>query len=248
MTGLGQVPQLLVFLRKGDAAAGHPTVDPQNGRLQEQVIHTRENLVPIAHLIAQLGDATRVGAALLDGHQIGHIGQLGEHLRGDIGVIAHRVVVEHPRQWRYRGQRAEPMQQLSGIGLVHHRRHDHEPGDAQGRAIAHVCGGRLQTHLGDPAQDRHPTLRRLQRTAHHGPLLVRLQALIFTQRTADHQPSHPGLNQRLKVTRRRREIDRLIGVQVGDSSRENTGPTGVAHGKIQEISIRVQPIETQRIC
>jgi len=33
------------------------------------------------------------------------------------------------------------------------------------------------------------------------------------------------------VTRRRRKVDRLIGVQVGDSSRKNTGPTGVAHGE-----------------
>jgi hypothetical protein len=53
--------------------------------------------------------------------------------------------------------------------------------------------------------------------------------LIFTQRTADHQPGHPGLNQHFEVTRRRRKVDGLIGVQVGDSSRENTGPTGVAH-------------------
>jgi hypothetical protein len=48
--------------------------------------------------------------------------------------------------------------------------------------------------------------------------------------------------------RRRRKVDRLIGVQVSDGCRENTGPTGVAHDKIQGMSIRLQLIETQRIC
>jgi hypothetical protein len=40
------------------------------------------------------------------------------------------------------------------------------------------------------------------------------------------------LNQHLEVTRRRRKVDGLIGVQVSDGCRENSGPTGMIHGAL----------------
>ena len=224
LASLGEIPELLVFLWESDAAAANPAVDAEDGRLEEEVVHAREDAVAIAGLIAQLGDAAGVRAAFLDGQQVRDVGELDEHLRRHIRVVADGVVVKHPAQWRGLRQRAEPLLSLARVALINHRRHDHETGCTELFAVVQVADGGARAHLRHTADDRHASGGHLHRVLHHRAFFIGMEALILAQRAADDQTVHAGLDLRLPKARGRVEVDRLVLIHLSDDGRKDAGP------------------------
>src|ERR1051325_7885075 len=74
--GSGQVPEMLILAREGDAGTGDPAVDAEYRRFQDQIVDADEYGQSIAHFDADFGDSPRVGGAFLDGDQVGDIRQL----------------------------------------------------------------------------------------------------------------------------------------------------------------------------
>lgn len=198
-TGLGEVPELLVFFGEGDAAAADPAVDAKDGGLEEEVVDAGEDLVAVADEVAEFGDAAGVGAAFLDGVQVRDVGELHEHFRGDIGVIADGVVVEHPGKRGGLGEGSEPVMGFEGIGFVDHGRHDHEAGDAELFAVLHVLDGSPGAHFGDTADDGQTTCGDFDGAFDHGAFFIRQEGLVFAERTADDEAGSAGVDEGFEV-------------------------------------------------
>ncbi len=95
---------MLILRGKGDARAGHPAVDAEDRRFEDQVVDADEDAIPVADRDPQFRDAAGVGGAFLERDQVRDVGQLGELGRRDVDRVADRVVVKHPGQvaWRRR--------------------------------------------------------------------------------------------------------------------------------------------------
>jgi hypothetical protein len=197
--GLGEVPELLVLFREGDAAAADPAVDAEDGGLEEEVVDAGEDLVAVADEVAEFGDAAGVGAAFFDGVQVWDVGELDEHFRGDVGVVADGVVVEHPGERGGLGEGAEPVLGFLGIGFVDHGRHDHEARDAEIFAVLHVGDGGPGAHFGDAADDGHTTCGDFDGAFDHGAFFIRQEGLVFAERTADDEAGSTGFDEGFEV-------------------------------------------------
>ena len=66
--------------------------------------------------------------------------------------VRHRVVVDHDRQAGRPGDGAEVGDRLARVGLVDHRRQDHQAVDADLLGIGGEPAGQRRRVLGDPAQ------------------------------------------------------------------------------------------------
>lgn len=198
-TGLGEVPELLVFFGEGDAAAAHPAVYAEDGRLEEEVVDAGEDLVAVADEVAEFGDAAGVGTAFFDGVQVWDVGELHEHFRGDIGVIADGVVVEHPGKRGGFCKGSEPVMGFEGIGFVDHGRHDHEAGDAELFAVLHVGDGGPGAHFGDAADDGETTCGDFDGAFDHGAFFIGQEGLVFAERTANDEAGSARVDEGFEV-------------------------------------------------
>src|SRR6185369_15228573 len=112
----GQLPEILVLVRKRDAAAADPAVNAKNCTLQDQVVHAGKNGVTVADPVANVRDATRVGGAFLECDEVFLIREFGEQFRGDIVSVTDRVVVNHDGQAGGVRYGAEVRERLSRVG------------------------------------------------------------------------------------------------------------------------------------
>src|SRR4030095_3280369 len=79
-----EFPEILVLGWERDATSGHPAVDPQDGRLERQIIEAGENRVTVPHPVVQCGNAAGVAGAFFERDEIFFTRQLCEHLWCDV--------------------------------------------------------------------------------------------------------------------------------------------------------------------
>src|SRR5438876_10614443 len=61
-----QFPEILVLVRKGDAAAGYPSVNAEDARFEREVIYPRTNRIPAADGVVQVRDAPHIARTLFE--------------------------------------------------------------------------------------------------------------------------------------------------------------------------------------
>ena len=227
LAGAGQFPEVLVLGGEGDAAAGHPAVDAEDGRFQREIVHAGEDGVAVADRVVQVGDAAGVAGAFLERDEVLLAGQLREQLGREVVPVAERVVVDHDRQARRLGHGTEVVERFRRVGrLVDHRRHEHEAVEAELLAVTHEAAGFGQARLRHAAQDGHATVDGFHHVGEDRAFLLGGQGLVLAERPEEDQPGDARLDQRFGVRGRRGKIEGAVLVKLRGDGGKNAGPMG----------------------
>src|ERR1051325_1597777 len=136
-----EFPEVLIFGRERDAAAGHPTVDAQDGALKDEVVNAGEYGKTIAKDIADIGDSAGIAGAFLQSDKVLFFGQFREHFGSDVVRITDRIVINHDRQARGFGCRAEVSHGFGRVTAIKHRGHQHATIGTEVLDVAQIAAG-----------------------------------------------------------------------------------------------------------
>ena len=181
-------------------------------------------MIAIAAEVLQVGDPPDILRRFLDRHQVGLVGQLDKHLGRDVHRIRHRVVVDHDRQAGRPRDGTEVGDRLARVGLVNHRRQDHQAVDTELLCVRREPARERGRILGDPAQDRHPPADMLDRRTQDFELFFVQERAVLADRAQHDQPVDAGLDHLADMGHRRRKIERLVRLKLSRGRRKHTLP------------------------
>ena len=222
--GAHQIPQALVFRRECNPAAGDPAIDAEDAALECEVVHAGENGKAVAGGEMEVGDAAGVPGAFLEGHDVGLLAELHEHLGRYVIGITDRIVINHDRLAGATRHGAEKCQRLIRRSLIHHRRHHHETVHTDGLTIAHVADGLRLRAFRHAREHLHPAGDVRRHFLEHQPLFLRRERLVLTQRAEEDETRDSGFDQDVHVACGRFEVERSVLVHLGGDGGEYSGP------------------------
>ena len=113
---------------------------------------------------------------------------------------------------------------LARVGLVDHRRQDHQAVDADLLCIGGEPARQRCRILGDAGQDRHSPADVLDRRTQDLELLCVLERAVLADGAQHDQPVDAGLDHLVDVGHRRRQIQRLVGLKLSRGRRKHPLP------------------------
>ncbi len=119
---------------------------------------------------------------------------------------------------------AEVGDRLARVGLVDHRRQDHQAVDADPLRVGREPARQRGRALGDAAQDGHAPGDVLDRRTQDLELLFVLERAVLADRAQHDQPVDAGVDHLVEVGHRGRNIQRLVGLKLGRGRRKHTLP------------------------
>ncbi|MNL16877.1 hypothetical protein D3C87_1379380 [compost metagenome] len=173
------------FLGEGVGQARDPTLGAQHQTFERHVVQADHDGIAVAQFVDDVGDASRIRRALLQGHDVRHVRQTLQVGVGQRDPVHGRIVVEHDGQAAGRRHGAEVGLKLLSRGHVDHGRQHHQGVHADGLGVPGVGLGARRGHFADPGDDRHAAIGDLDRRLQHGALFLGLQRVVFADRAHD---------------------------------------------------------------